>query len=104
MDTQVANTILEQMGGPRFARMTGAHSFTADNNALIFKLPKSPFNQKHITAVKITLDISDTYTVVFYRIQNKPVVKVEIVAKHEGIYCEDLQTLFTQETGLHTHF
>lgn len=101
-NTQVANTILEQLGGHKLIAMTGAHSFTADGDSLIFKVP-SKTTKNHIAGVKVTLTASDDYTVEFFAFKGsfaKGNRRVENVAKHEGIYCDMLQSIFEEETGL----
>jgi hypothetical protein len=54
MSTEVAETILEQLGGKRFIVMTGAKHFAADGNALRFRLP-SNFAKSGINAVTISI-------------------------------------------------
>lgn len=99
---QIAETILEQLGGRKLIAMTGAHSFTADTNCLIFKLPRNG-NAKHIAGVKITLTPADDYTVEFFKFQTKAgITSVVTVARQEGIYCDQLQETFETETGLLT--
>ena len=58
MSTEVAKTILAQLGGKRFIAMTGANSFTGSADELTFKLP----TRGKMRAVKIKLEPSDTYT------------------------------------------
>ncbi len=98
MDQSVAKTILAQLGGNRFIAMTGASSFSSGPNVLTFRLPARMAKNK-VSAVRITLDPSDTYTVEFLKM-----VKYECVtvSKHENIYFDMLQELFTRETGLYT--
>jgi len=101
---QVAATILEQLGGHKLIAMIGAHSFTADGDSLIFKLP-SRSNAKRIAGVKITLTVMDDYTVEFFAFRGSLArgnYRCETVAKHEGIYCDQLQGVFEDETGLLT--
>lgn len=95
----VATTILSQLGGGRFKMMTGAHSFTGDTNALVFKLPKA---KDGIKAVKITLDPSDTYTVTFYKQARAPSFKVTVVAEVSDVYADGLTQVFSMKTGLAT--
>jgi hypothetical protein len=100
---QVANTILQQLGGRRFTVMTGAHSFSGGPNSLTFKIPRN--NARRIAAVRITLTPADLYDIEFlafrgsFRAGN---YRVETVATCSGVYCEDLRSLFTSETGLAT--
>ena len=97
----IANTILQQLGGRKFQAMTGARQFVALESGLRFKLPGGGGFCKHgINCVSITLDPSDTYTVVFYRNRG---MTVTTVSEHHDIYFDQLQELFTAETGLDTH-
>ena len=96
----VATTILSQLGGARrLGIMIGAHSFTADKNALIFKFKAT--NKIRATACKVTLDPSDTYSVKFYRIATrKGITKVETVAEASEVYCDKLKSTVASMTGL----
>ena len=95
---QIAQTILEQLGGDRFSLMTGAKHFVGSADALTFRLP-SNFARSGINAVRVKLDPSDTYTVEFMKIRG---VKVETVATEEMVYCDTLQATFKRVTGLDT--
>jgi len=97
-DTSIAQTILRQLGGNVFTTMTGARQFTNHGNALSFKLP-SNFAKNGINYCKITLELSDTYTVEFKRIRG---MKVNDVSRHDDIYNDSLTDLFRRETGLET--
>lgn len=100
MSNQVAQTILQQLGGNRLIAMTGAHSFTGDKDSLTFKVP-SRMTKNRIMAVKVTLDPSDTYTVKFYAFQTVDGIKsVKTVADRSGVYCDMLRDVFSAETGL----
>jgi len=97
-DLAVAQTILEQLGGQMFLRMTGAKHLLGDANSLHFQLPRTPeFVKDGITHVKITLRSDDTYALEFFRVRG---VKVSEVAKHEMIHVDMLRSTFTERTGL----
>lgn len=96
---QVAETIRQQLGGARFAVMTGAKNFVAGENMLLFSVGRGA--KAGINKVRVTLDPSDTYTVEFFRIRG---VNVKTIAKHSDIYCDQLQDVFTSETGFYTRF
>jgi hypothetical protein len=99
-NTQIATTILEQLGGRRFVMMTGAKNLIAHPNALSFKLPGGGgFAKDGINYVKITLDPSDTYTVEFSRVRGRTVKTLHTVS---DIYAENLRDVFTRATGLQT--
>jgi len=101
MSTEIATTILQQLGGNKFKVMIGAKNiFSCDNNrALSFQLP-SRFAANGINYVKITLDPSDTYIMYFGKIAKRTLTEV---ATYTDIYCDMLQAMFTRETGLDTH-
>ena len=95
----IANIILSQLGGGRFVAMTGAKNLMNHGEALSFKLPNG-FAAQKINSVKITYDASrDLYDISFDRIYG---VKFTNIKNLEGVYAEDLQRIFTEETGLDT--
>lgn len=97
-NTEIAQTILNQLGGGMFRIMTGAKNFTAVENGLQFKIGGGA--SKKINFVEVKLDPSDTYTVKFSKI-----VKFDVkpISEFFNIYCDELQELFTTETGFYTH-
>ena len=98
---EIAQTILNQLGGRRFVAMTGAKNFVADseNAKLSFKLP-ARFAKNGINHVSIRLTPMDVYTVKFSKIWAS---KVTEISNHNDIYCDMLVELFESETGLYTH-
>lgn len=100
MSNQVAQIILQQLGGNKFVVMTGAKNLTShgDENALSFRLSGTMTRNK-ANYVKITLDANDTYTVYFGNIRK---LELKQVSKFEDIYCDGLVELFENETGLRT--
>ncbi|WP_323086607.1 hypothetical protein [Providencia alcalifaciens] len=96
---EIATTILSQMGGNRFIVMTGAKHLGFIENGLQFKLP-ARFAAKGINCVQVILDPSDTYTMRFLKISR---VNIEEVEKTEGLFFDQLQSTFTEQTGLYTH-
>jgi hypothetical protein len=110
--TEIAQTILAQLGGKRFSIMTGAkHFMSHPEGALSFQLPRGA--QEGINYVKIQLDRgADAYSMTFTRIGPMPGLKALIAGKtqkvtevktYEMVHCDQLQSLFTTNTGLHTH-
>ncbi len=95
---QVAKEILNQLGGNKFLAMTGAHSLWYDKNTLGMKLRNTTNKAKGLT---IELKSDDTYTMKFYS-QNAKTFEVKVVGQFEGVYCDMLQEIFTNETGLYT--
>lgn len=97
MTMQVAQTILDQLGGNRFRAMTGAKDFVGSANSLMFRLPRAGKNG--INKVRITLTPNDTYKVEFMKLRK---LEVKTVSTHEEIYCDMLTELFEDHTGLYT--
>jgi len=106
----VANTILQQLGGNRFIAMTGAKNFLSDGNTLRMTLPK---NGSKANRLWITYDPSlDLYNMRFFRyrpgridIRTGKLIedKISDEKTFEGIYCDQLQELFTEHTKMYTH-
>lgn len=94
----VANEIKNQLGGNRFAVMTGAKNFAGTENSLQFRIGGGA--KKKISWVRITLMPDDTYKMEFFKIVKFEAIKV---AEHTDVYCDMLQEIFTQETGFYTH-
>ncbi|EDZ4570188.1 hypothetical protein GVS27_22935 [Salmonella enterica] len=100
MSKEIAVEILNQLGGNKFIAMTGAKNFVwLENGGLIFKLP-SNFACNDINLVKIELDPSDTYNVEFFKSRG---ASLKSIASYTMIYCDQLQDIFTETTGLYTH-
>ena len=97
MITFDAKTLLQQLGGNMFVTMTGAKNLMQGENFLQFKIGR---NSKRINSVRITLDENDTYTMEFGRIRKLEYTKV---VEDAGIYCDQLQEIFTETTGMYTH-
>jgi hypothetical protein len=94
-DTQIARTILEQLGGGRFLAMTGARRLVALESGLMFSLPFPSAPNK----VRITLTPMDTYTVEAFRVSG---TNAKNRGMRQDVYAEDLQRVFTALTGLDT--
>ncbi len=89
--------IVEQLGGLRFILTTGAYDFLALDSGVRFKLPDDEkVNKRGINLVEVILTPSDTYRVRFLKGE-------ALISEHEDIYNDQLQELFTNETGLKTH-
>jgi len=97
--SQVANTILDQLGGRRFMQMTGAKTFVATDEGLQFKLPRG-LAQNGINSVVINLNPhTDLYNVYFHKIKGADVREVAFVL---DVDAENLQRTFTANTNLET--
>lgn len=90
--------------------MTGSKNFLSDGNTLRMSLAK---NISKANRLEITLEADDTYTMRFYKYTagklNKKTFcytedKIVEIFTVNGIYWDMLQPVFTQVTGLHTHF
>ena len=93
-DTDVATTILQQLGGNRFRAMTGARHFGSTGNGLSVKFPNRGGGPNH---VQITLDERDTYTMTFNKLRGLTATKV---AEHTGVHADELSRIFSETTGL----
>lgn len=94
--SQVAQTILAQLGGARFAAVTGASEFIAWPDALSFKLPAS-LTRDRINRCYVRLTPADLYHVKFAKLSSKG---VKVVGEFDDVYCDQLQDLFEARTGL----
>lgn len=99
MTMQVANTILQQLGGNRFIAMTGAKHFVGSSNSLQFSIGRGAKDK--INKVKITLDEGqDLYSMEFYYFRGMNYKKIG--KAEEGLYFDMLQERFTDRTGMYT--
>lgn len=107
---EVAEQILIQLGGRRFVAMTGSSHFLADHNSLEMRLAR---NKSGANRLRITLRDDDLYDMCFsyyrtagYRILKHKVVEIpevyRVIKSYEGIFCDQLQEIFTEVTGLET--
>lgn len=99
----IAATILQQIGGRRFAAMTGSRDFI-DLGGGRMNLSRNKTSANRLT---ITLDKeTDTYRMRFYRmtVSKHFEVKTKDIAVYEGVYCDMLEEIFTSVTGLYTRF
>lgn len=100
--TTIATTIYNQLGGNRFATMTGAKHFGADGARLSFHLPVHMCKNK-AKYCTIILGNNDLYTVKFQKEQGGKFGSIVDVSIHSDVYADNLQSLFTEQTGLLTH-
>lgn len=100
----VTQVILQQLGGHKFLVMTGAHSVISNNEdkALSMALPAS-LTKNRVNYCKVTLAADDTYTVFVGRVRGTAKgVAWGATQELTGVYCDQLQEVFTQLTGLFT--
>ena len=105
MDNQVAKIILQQIGGSRFLTMTGSRDLINLGNGLRMSLSR---NKTSANRLEIIYDEgADLYNVRFYRqsMNHKTFeVTTKDIEKIDGVYCDMLEEIFTDVTGLYTHF
>ena len=98
---QIAQTILDQLGGNRFASMTGAKNFIGKPNALQFSLP-ARFAKNKATIVEVELNEDhDLYVLRFYKF-NRAKLSTQLIEEIDQVHVEDLRRVFTYRTGLDT--
>lgn len=110
----IASTILAQLGGKRFIVMTGAKDFIGLEDGLRFSIGR---NASKTNRIEIKLNGSDLYDMEF--IKYSPAhLKVDhkrgladwvdekrvTVKEFNDVYFDQLQDLFTDVTGMYTHF
>ena len=95
-----AETIIRQLGGQRFITMTGAHTFTYSRAGryLTFKLPANLVGPGRF--FKITFNDNDLYTLEFSKFRK---LSVTVIETADGIYSDQLQSVFSRMTRLATH-
>lgn len=107
----IPETIYQQLGGGRFAMFTGCKDFVGDKNSLRMSIPRNHSKANRLT---VTYDYgTDTYSMRFWRftpfrfdhktgvIHPEKFTDLKVV---DGIYCDQLQEIFTDFTWLYTHF
>jgi len=98
-DMTVAKTILAQLGGNKFAMMTGAKNFVGGDKSLMFSIGGGAKNK--INKVRVTLTDADLYDIEFMKFSPKKLT-CDVVSKAEGIYNDMLCEVFTTHTGFYT--
>lgn len=128
---EIAQTILQQLGGNHFAVMTGAKNFVAIENGLRFQIGR---NATKANCVKVILDWDDTYTMQFWykgrevnpytimmKYMNKGLTEQQfnetvqkaiekstkaaepkIMKEYTGLFFDQLQEFFTEFTHMYT--
>lgn len=76
--------------------MTGARNLVDCGNSLMFHIPET----KRINHVKIILTEDDLYTMRFGRISK---LDYQLIEEVSDVYCDQLQSVFTEVTGLYTY-
>lgn len=106
---KIYEIIYQQIGGNRFVAMTGVHHLLGDDKSLRMQLPrnKSKANRLEI----IYNEGMDDYTMRFYkytpgRLNMKTLTftedKTKEIKEIDGVYCDMLEDIFSDVTGLYT--
>jgi len=93
----VAKTILEQLGGNKFAMMTGAKNFGARDDSLSMRIGRNSTNSNYL---KITLNAWDLYDMKFCQLTRK--FEEKSVKEYKNIHNIHLGLMFTKHTGMYT--
>ena len=93
---EIAATILSQLGGNRFIAMTGAKNLVSGNGTLGFKIGRNSGKCNH---VRITLNSNDTYKIEFINVRK---MEFKTTSEFNDVYADQLQSIFTEVTGLYT--
>ena len=93
---ELATTILNQLGGKQFSMMVGMKDLSMNGNTIQFKIGR---NNSKANMVSVTLEDNDTYTIKFFSFRKMVFKELDIF---ENIYCDQLQKIFTDYTGLYT--
>ena len=98
----IAQTIGQQIGGlGRVATMIVGYGFgshTEGGLSFRFKAKAKELHGKSPNYIRITLDPSDTYTVIFGRIHGHNYSELETISE---VYCDQIQGLLEDTTGLY---
>lgn len=95
---EIAQIILEQLGGRRFLGMTGAKELVAIERGLRMRLP-SNLTKQRITHFTVTLNGNDTYKVEAHKVRG---IQSKEMARVDECYCDQLREAFEDMTGLYT--
>ena len=93
----VAKTILKQLGGNKFATMTGAKNFVDCGDALSMRIGRNKTSSNYL---KITLNMMDLYDVRFSRVSLKGGERS--VTEYNNIFNDQLVEVFEKHTGMYT--
>jgi hypothetical protein len=96
-DLIIAKTIIQQLGGNKFIAMTGAKNIFSDGQGVTMQIMKNKSKAKYLT---IRLNSLDLYDMQFKSIDKD--LNLIIRAEKNNVYFEDLETIFTNITGLNT--
>ncbi len=96
MALEVAQEILQQLGGNMAMQMIGGYNLVGSINSLSFKWKEA--TKERMNFCRITLTPMDTYHVELGRAWGGTYTKIH---EFEDVYCDTLVETFEQETGLY---
>jgi len=100
---EIAQTIMNQLGGRKFVAMTGAKDHVALESGVRFKIGR---NATSCNTVSIEYDASrDLYNMVFEKVSiSKKTFDVsrKLIKRVDGVFCDQMQAIFTEVTGMYT--
>ena len=93
----VAKTILSQLGGNKFAAMTGAKNFVDCGDALSMRIGRNKTSSNYL---KVTLNSMDLYDMKFSRVSPKGGERS--ITEYNNIFNDQLVEVFEKHTGMYT--
>tara|TARA_Y100000817_G_scaffold278303_1_gene240984 strand:- start:1143 stop:1439 length:297 start_codon:yes stop_codon:yes gene_type:complete len=93
----VAKTILSQLGGNKFAVMTGAKNFVDCGDALSMRIGRNKTSSNYL---KVTLNSMDLYDMKFSRVSPKGGERS--ITEYNNIFNDQLVKVFEKHTGMYT--
>lgn len=98
---EIVSTMMHQLGGTRFIAMTGSKpeykDISTNSPIICFKLSK---NSSKCNYFKVQyMNGSDLYKIDFIKIRKE---NIDVLHTYDNIYSDQLQTIFTEVTGLYT--
>lgn len=93
----VANEIYRQLGGNKFAVMTGAKNFIDLENGIRMKIGRNKTNHNWM---EVTLNSLDLYDVAFAKLTK--LGERKSLKEYKNVYNDSLVELFETHTGMYT--
>ena len=93
----IANEIYRQLGGNKFAVMTGAKNFIDIENGIRMKLGRNKTNHNWM---EVTLNSLDLYDVAFAKLTK--LGERKSLKEYKNVYNDSLVELFERHTGMYT--
>ena len=93
----VANEIYRQLGGNKFAVMTGAKNFIDLENGIRMKIGRNKTNHNWM---EVTLNSLDLYDVAFAKLTK--LGERKSLKEYKNVYNDSLVELFERHTGMYT--